>query len=144
TLNKPCEAKGAARMMGVTWTQKMTDTGPSFRVVNRAPSTILYGKLYASFYDNAGKLLEVKDPTGGKGRTYQTRGASLSSGVMKPAEKAASACACIKNETVPEGATQIEAEMQIVGFADASQKKSECFWRNGDLTPDQRAKGGVK
>ena len=32
-------------MMEVTWTGKMTDTGPSFRVVNKSPSVILYGKI---------------------------------------------------------------------------------------------------
>jgi hypothetical protein len=45
---------------------------------------------------------------------------------------------------VPEGVAQIEAEMQMVGFADATEKKSEWFWKNPDLTPDQRPKGGIK
>ena len=32
----------------------------------------------------------------------------------------------------------------IIGFADATEKKSEYFWRNNDLTPDARPKGGIK
>jgi hypothetical protein len=38
----------------------------------------------------------------------------------------------------------VEAEIQMVGFADSSEKKSELFWRNNDLVPDARPKGGVK
>jgi hypothetical protein len=34
--------------------------------------------------------------------------------------------------------------MQMVGFADASEKKNEYYWRNPELTPDTRPKGGVK
>ena len=143
TLSKPCEAKGAARMMEVTWTGKMTDTGPSFRVVNKSPATILYGKIAVYFYDKAGKQLEVKDP-GGKPKPVHTCTGNLFGGVMKPAEKAVITFSCVKKDTVPEGTAQVEAEMQMVGFADASEKKSEWFWRNHDLTPDARPKGGVK
>ena len=63
---------------------------------------------------------------------------------MKPAEKATITFSCVKKDNVPEGTTQVEAEMQMVGFADASEKKSEYFWKNGDLTPEARPKGGVK
>ena len=38
----------------------------------------------------------------------------------------------------------IEAEMQVVGFADASEKKADTYWKNTDITPDTRKKGGVK
>ena len=31
--------------------------------------------------------------------------------------------------------------MQMVGFADASGKKIDFYWRNNDLAPDARAKG---
>ena len=143
SFNKPCEAKGTARMMEVAWTGKMTDTGPSFRVTNKSPSVILYGKVVAYFYDKAGKQLEVKD-AGGKPRTNQPCTGNLFSGVMKPAEKAVITFSCVKKESVPEGTAQIEAEMQTVGFADASEKKSEWFWKNNDLTPDTRPKGGAK
>jgi hypothetical protein len=38
----------------------------------------------------------------------------------------------------------IEAEMQTVGFVDESGTKTEFYWRNKDLAPDARPKGGVK
>jgi hypothetical protein len=143
TLAKPCDAKGNARMMTVEWNGKMTDGGPSFRVVNKSPSTILFGKFVAYFYDKAGKQLEVKD-SAGKGHPSLLCSGNLFSGVMKPAEKAVITFSCVKKESVPEGAVAIEGEMQMVGFADASEKKSEYYWRNNDLTPDARPKGGVK
>ena len=143
SLSKPCEAKGAARMMEVTWTGKTTDAGPSFKVTNKSPSVILYGKVVAYFYDKAGKQLDVKD-AGGKARPHHSCTGNLFGGVMKAAEKAVITFSCMKKENVPEGTAQIEAEMQMVGFADASEKKSEYFWKNGDLTPDARPKGGVK
>jgi hypothetical protein len=34
--------------------------------------------------------------------------------------------------------------MQTVGFADAAGTKSEYYWRNSDLVPDVRPKGGIK
>jgi hypothetical protein len=143
TLNKPCEAKGTARAMEATWTGKMTDGGPSFRIVNKSPSTILYGKIVVYFYDKAGKQLEVKDSSG-KAHPSHTCAGNLFSGVMKPAEKAVITFSCVKKDVVPEGTDKIEAEMQMVGFADASEKKNEYYWRNGDLTPEKRPKGGVK
>jgi hypothetical protein len=63
---------------------------------------------------------------------------------MKPGEKAVITFSCVKKEHVPEGAKAIEGELQIVGFADATEKKSEYYWRNNDLVPDARPKGGVK
>ena len=143
SLSKPCDAKGTARMMEVTWTGKMADGGPQFRVINKSPSVILYGKFVAYFYDKAGKQLEVKDAAG-KERPNQACVGNLFSGIMKPAEKAVITFSCVKKEHVPEGAVAIEGEMQMVGFADASEKKSEYYWRNGELTPDKRSKGGVK
>lgn len=143
SLAKPCEAKGKARMMEVTWTGKMADGGPQFRVVNKSPSVILYGKFVAYFYDKAGKQLEVKDANGKPHPSHSCTG-NLFSGVMKVAEKATITFSCVKKDTAPEGTAQVEAEMQMVGFADATEKKSEWFWRNRDLTPDARPKGGVK
>jgi hypothetical protein len=143
TLAKPCDAKGKARMMEVAWTGKFTDDGPTFRITNKSPSVILYGKIVAYFYDKAGKQLEVKD-SGGKTSPYQTCGGNIFGGVMKPAEKAVFTFSCVKKEHVPEGTTHVEAEMQMVGFADASEKKNEYYWRNQELTPDARPKGGVK
>lgn len=143
SLSKPCDAKGTARMMEVTWTGKMADGGPQFRVTNKSPSVILYGKFVAYFYDKAGKQLEVKDAAG-KVHPNQTCVGNLFSGIMKPAEKAVITFSCVKQAHVPEGTATVEGEMQMVGFADASEKKSEYYWRNNDLTPDTRPKGGVK
>lgn len=143
TMAKPCEAKGTARMMEVTWTGKIDDNGPSFRVTNKSPTTILYGKFVAYFYDKAGKQIEIKDESG-KTHPNQVCTGNLFSGIMKPAEKAVITFSCVKKAHVPEGTAAIEGEMQMVGFADATEKKSEYFWRNGDLTPDQRPKGGIK
>jgi len=143
SLSKPCDAKGTARMMEVTWTGKMADGGPQFRVTNKSPSVILYGKFVAYFYDKAGKQLEVKDAAG-QAHPHQTCVGNLFSGTMKAAEKAVITFSCVKKDHVPEGTVAIEGEMQMVGFADASEKKSEYYWRNNDLTPEKRPKGGAK
>lgn len=129
-------------MMEVQWTGKMDDAGPSFRVVNKAAETILYGKIVVYFYDQAGKQLDVTE--GGKSRPNQPCSGNLFSGVMKPGEKAVVTFSCVAKKHVPEGTKFIEGEMQIVGFADQTEKKSDLFWRNNDLTPDARKKGGVK
>jgi len=130
-------------MMEVTWTGKIADDGPSFRVVNKSPSVILYGKIVAYFYDKSGKQLEGKD-SAGKALPSRSCTGNLFSGVMKPAEKAVITFSCLKKEHVPEGTAAIEAEMQMVGFADSSERKSEYYWRNTELTPDARPKGGAK
>jgi len=140
----PCDAKGKERMMEVTWTGKTDDNGPSFRVVNKSTQTILFGKIIVYFYDKAGKAIELKDDAG-KGRPYHIcSGANLFGGVMKPGEKAVVTFSCVGKKVVPDGAAAIEGEIQMVGFADASEKKSEYYWRNNDLTPDARPKGGIK
>ena len=150
SFTKPCDASGKARMMEVAWTGKMDDKGPSFRVVNKSPSTILYGRIAVYFYDKSGKQLDAasSDPaaTGdaGKGRPFHSCGGNMFQGVMKPGEKAVITFSCVAKANVPAGATAIEAEMQWVGFSDASEKKVDVYWRNPDLTPDVRKKGGVK
>jgi hypothetical protein len=130
-------------MMEVEWTKKMDDKGPSFRVINKSKETILYGKILVYFYDKAGKQLEVKDSEG-KTHPSQACTGNLFSGVMKPGEKAVITFSCVKKEHVPDGAAAIEGEMQMVGFADETEKKSDLFWRNNELTPEKRPKGGVK
>ena len=65
-------------------------------------------------------------------------------GVMKPGEKAVLTFSCVKKERVPEGTTAIEAEIQQVGFADASEKSVEFYWRNDSLAPETRKKTGKK
>jgi len=146
TMSDPCEAKGAARMMEVTWTGKYDEKGPQFRVVNKSDSTILYGKIAVYFYDKGGKQLEL-DEKGGKepkSKPFHTCSGNLFAGVMKPGEKATITFSCVKKDHVPENATAIEGEMQMVGFADDTEKRSKLYWRNDDLTPEVRKKGGVK
>ena len=141
TFKSPCEAKGTSRLMEVTWTGKMTDTGPSFRVANKAKLDIIHGIVVVYFYDKSGKQLEV---TGGKARPKQTCGGHIFSGPMKAGEKAVLTFSCVSKENVPEGTAAVEAEMQLVGFTDASGAKADTYWRNNDLTPDARPKGGIK
>jgi hypothetical protein len=50
----------------------------------------------------------------------------------------------VPKSVVPDGTATVEAEMQMVGFADATGKKIDFYWRNNDLAPDARPKGGVK
>jgi hypothetical protein len=146
TFAKPCEAKGNARIMEVTWTGKTDDKGPWFRVVNKSQVPILYGKAAIYFYDKAGKQIEVKDPgaTNQKPKPYHTCAGMMFAGVVKPAEKIVIQLSCVGKQVVPEGATTTEAEMQTVGYADSTEKKIEYYWRNADLTPEARKKGGVK
>lgn len=146
TFAKPCEAKGTARTMEVTWTGKSDDKGPSFRVTNTSSSVILYGKIAVYFYDKAGKQLEVADASSSppKAKPFHTCVGKLFGGVMKAGEKAVLTFSCVKKEHMPAGTTAIEAEMQMVGFTDASEKKLEYYWQNTDLTPDVRKKVGRK
>ncbi|MEJ7731005.1 MAG: hypothetical protein WKG00_17535 [Polyangiaceae bacterium] len=143
SLTKPCMAKGKDRMMEVTWTGKMTDGGPSFRVHNKAKLDILYGNVVVYFYDKAGKQLEAKD-SAGKPRQNQACAGKIFDGVMKANEKAVITFSCVKKDHVPEGATVIEAEMQTVGYADNGGPAVSFYWKNPELTPDVRPKGGVK
>jgi hypothetical protein len=146
TFKNPCEGSGTSRMMEVTWTGKMDDKGPSFRVINKAPKVILFGKIAVYFYDKAGKQLEVKDTSGSSPgtRRYHTCSGSMFAGIMKPEEKAVITFSCVKKEHVPEGTGAIEAEMQMVGFTGESDNKVEYYWRNKDLTPDERPKTAGK
>lgn len=146
TFDKPCEATGKVRMMEATWTGKIDDKGPTFRVINKSPSVILHGKIVVYYYDKAGKQLEIPPPSGSsaKAKPYHTCGGFIFSGVMKPAEKAYLTFSCVKKERVPEGTKAIEAEIQTVGFADETEKKVAYYWRNSNLTPEERPKGGVK
>jgi hypothetical protein len=116
---------------------------PQFRIVNKHTATILYGKVTAYFYDKSGKQLEVKNPDG-KAFKHIGCGGNIFGGVMKPNEKAVVSFSCIKKDSVPEGTAAPEAEISVVGFSDAEGKKSEFYWKNDDLVPDDRKKGGVK
>ena len=142
---KPCEAKGRTRTMEVKWT-KTGESGPSFAVTNKSKLVIVYGKIAIYFYDKAGKQLDLKDDSVSppKTRPYHSCSGNFFGGVMNPAEKEVLTFSCVPKKIVPDGTATIEAEMQMVGFADASGKKVDFYWRNSDLTPDARPKGGVK
>ena len=143
SFNKPCEAKGKARMMEAAWNGKMTDDGPLFKVTNTSKLVILYGRFVAYFYDKAGKQLQVPEE-GGKSRPYQKCSGNIFGGVMKVGEKATLTFSCVKKKHVPEGTAKIEGELQMVGFADSSGEKVDFYWKNDDLVPDERPKGGIK
>jgi hypothetical protein len=143
SFNKPCEAKGKTRAMEVAWTGKMTDEGPSFKVTNTSKLVILYGRFVAYFYDKAGKQLQVTEE-GGKPRPHQKCSGNIFGGVMKVGEKAVLTFSCVKKKHVPEGTAKVEGELQMVGFADSSGEKVDFYWKNDDLAPDERAKGGIK
>ncbi len=128
TYGKPCEGKGTTRLMEVTWTGKLGDNGPSFRVVNTSKIPILFGKVAVYFYDKAGKQLA---DTGGKMKPHVCSG-NIFDGPMKPAEKAVITFSCVKKSDVPDGATAIEAEMETVGFTDEEAKKNDFYWTNKD------------
>jgi len=146
SFNKPCDAKGGARMMEVTWTGKTDDKGPHFKLTNKSPLVILHGKIAVYFYDKAGKQLEIQDTaaTPPKAVPYWSCSGNMFGGVMKAAEKAVLTFSCVDKKHIPEGTAAIEAEMLGVGFADATEKKVDFYWRNNDLAPDARKKGGVK
>ncbi len=144
---KPCEAKGKDRTMSVAGNGKADASGaPSFKVQNTSKLPILYGKMAVYFYDKAGKQIDVKEAVEGSEKThaYHTCSGNIFAGQVNPGEKLTMNFSCMKKKDVPDGATGIEAEMQMVGFADASGKKNDFYWKNMDLTPEERPKGGAK
>jgi hypothetical protein len=145
SFNKPCDATGKARTMDVKWT-KTGDSGPSFAIKNTTKLVIVWGKIAVYFYDKAGKQLDVTDDsvTPPKAKHYHTCSGQFFGGVMNPAEKETLTFSCVPKKVVPDGTASIEGEMQMVGFADATGKKIDFYWRNNDLAPDARPKGGVK
>ncbi|HEY1697296.1 MAG TPA: hypothetical protein VGG39_34280 [Polyangiaceae bacterium] len=145
SFTKPCEAHGKSRAMEVKWT-KTGDSGPSFAITNKTKIVILYGKIAVYFYDKSGKQLDVVDEsvTPSVTRHYHTCSGSFFGGVMNPNEREVLTFSCVPKKIIPDGTATVDAEMQMVGFADASGKKVDYYWRNADLTPDTRPKGGVK
>ena len=133
-------------MMTAAWTGKTDDQGPHFRVTNKSSSTILYGRIAVYFYDKAGKLIQVTDTsaTPAATRPYLSCGGNMFGGVMKAGETAVIMFSCVPKNAVPDGAKSIEAEMPMVGFVDTNEKQVSYYWRNNDLAPDARPKGGVK
>ena len=145
SFTKPCDAKGSTRMMKVKWT-KTDDKGPSFSIKNVGTTTILYGKIAVYFYDKGGKQLDVSDDseTPPKTHPFLTCGGNIFQGTMKANESAVITFSCVPKKAIPDGTTAIEGEMQMVGFADSTEKKNDFYWRNMDLTPNARPKGGIK
>jgi hypothetical protein len=143
TFDKPCIGKGATRMMEVVSTGKADDKGnPQFKVTNKSPAVVLYGKIAVYYYDKAGKQLNVKG-SDGKEKSFLTCGGNIFGGVMKVNEKATVSFSCVTKDSTPDGTATMEGEIEQVGFS-SDEKKSDFYWRNPDLVPDQRKKGGVK
>lgn len=147
SFSHPCEAKGSARMVTLAWNGKSDDKGsPWFNTTSKSSKTLLYGRLAVYFYDKAGKIIDVKEPVEGSDKThpYHTCAGNVFQGGLNPSEKAKYTFSCVKKADVPDGAKAIEAEATIVGFADAAIKKNDFYWKNADLAPDTRPKGGIK
>jgi hypothetical protein len=140
-FDDPCKAKGKNRLMAVAWDKKIGDKGPTFKIVNNAKLEVLYGKIVVYFYDKAGKQMDVSG--GDKPRRRLTCAGNIFAGPVKPGEKVFMNFSCVKKEDVPKGAKDIEGEIQTVGFTDDTGK-SDTYWRNDDLAPEDRPKGGIK
>jgi hypothetical protein len=138
----PCKGSAGQRMMEVKYTGKIEDQGPKFQVINKSKASILYGSVAVYFYDKKGKQLEVT--AGGKARPMQLCSGNIFAGAVKPDEKIFVFFSCVKKDHVPEGTAAIEAEIKMVGFTDDEGKKSNLYWSNMDLVPDERPKGGLK
>ncbi len=141
TFNKPCEAKGKNRIMEVKWNGKIKDKGPTFRIINKAEHEVLYGKIVVYFYDKLGKQMKV----GEKGdKSFLSCAGNIFAGAVNPDEKIFVNFSCVKKDDVPDGASAIEGEIEVAGFTGDGMKKADTFWRNKDLTPKERPKGGIK
>ena len=141
TFEEPCKATGKTRIMEVLWNKKIGDKGPTFQIVNKAKLEILYGKIVVYFYDKAGKQIEISG--GDKPRRRLTCAGEIFAGAVKPGEKIFVNFSCVKKEDVPKGSTAIEGEIQTVAFTDDAGK-NDTYWRNDDLAPEARPKGGIK
>ncbi len=141
TFDDACKAKGKTRIMDVTWNKKIGDKGPTFQIVNKSKLEILYGKIDVYFYDKKGKQMDAT--AGEKPRRRLTCAGEIFAGAVKPAEKIFVNFSCVKKDDVPKGATFIEGEIQTVGFTDDAGK-IDTYWRNDDLVPEERPKGGIK
>jgi hypothetical protein len=88
----------------------------------------------------------VKEAPEGSDKThaFHTCSGNIFSGGLAPNEKAAYNFSCMGKSNIPDGMASMEGEAFLVGFADSTVKKNEYYWRNNDLTPETRAKGGVK
>ena len=141
-MKEPCLATGNQRLVEIAWNGKIGDKGPTFKVTNNAKHDVLYGNVLLYFYDQAGKQLEV-GPAGKTKKRLQCAG-NIFAGAVKPGEKIFVNFSCCKKDDVPEGAVTIEGELKTAGFADASGGRSDTYWQNTDLVPEDRPKGGIK
>ena len=135
------------RMVELAWRGKYDDKGaPTFQVHSKAPKTMLYGRVAVYFYDKAGKLIDVKEAPEGSDKThvFHTCSGNIFAGGLAKDEKAAYNFSCMGKANIPDGMASMEAEAFMVGFADATVKKNEYYWRNNDLASDTRPKGGAK
>ena len=141
TFEDPCKATGKKRIMDISWDKKIGDKGPTFKIINNGKLEILYGKVVVYFYDKAGKQMDVSG--GEKPRRRQTCAGDIFAGPVKAGEKVFMNFSCAKKEDVPKDAKDIEAEIRVVGFTDDAGK-NDTYWRNDDLAPEERPKGGIK
>ena len=141
TFDDPCKATGKVRMMDVSWDKKIGDKGPTFKIINNSKLEVLYGKIVVYFYDKAGKQMEVQ--VGEKPHKRTTCAGNIFGGAVKPGEKIFMNFSCVKKDDVPKGAVTIDGEVTVVGFTD-DQGKNDTYWRNDDLAPEERPKGGIK
>jgi hypothetical protein len=80
---------------------------------------------------------------GDKPHKRLTCAGNIFAGAVKPAEKVFVNFSCVKKDDVPKGAVTIEGEIATVGFTDDTGK-NDTYWRNDDLIPEERPKGGIK
>jgi hypothetical protein len=142
TFEEPCKGSGASRMMKVEYSGKTTEKGPKFAITNLTDKPILHGSISVYFYDKAGKQLKAGDEK--KPRSKLGCSGNIFAGMVKPEEKIWMFFSCVKKDDVPAGAEFIEGEVQRVGFANADGTQNEFYWRNEDLVPDERPKGGIQ
>jgi hypothetical protein len=140
SFEDPCKAKGKTRLMDVSAGTKIGDKGPTFKIINNAKLEVLYGKIVVYFYDKAHKQI---DSAGEKPRHRLTCAGNIFGGAVKPGEKIFMNFSCVKKDDVPKGAVAIEGEVSTVGFTDDAGQ-IDSYWRNDDLVPDDRPKGGIK
>jgi hypothetical protein len=139
TQRQPCEASGDKRFMEVKYL-RIEDKGPAFNVRNTSDATVNYGEVQIYFYDKAGKQIATKDNK----KKLTCAGAKLFDGPMKKGDFFKINFTCLPKDGVPDGVDTIEAEIDMVDIADkADDKKVDLYWRNKDLAPDERPKGGV-
>jgi hypothetical protein len=109
--------------MKVRWT-KTDDKGPSFNIKNVGPTTIVNRKIAGTSTtrpaSNSTCPTRAATP---KPKKFHTCSGNFFQGVMKPAESAVLTFSCVTKKDIPDGSATIAAEMQMVGFADAKEKK---------------------